>query len=92
MSADHSTYKFGSAKSSSLTSLNLRSDPFDHRRKIVRGVAEKQDNWVSISDEYGSINIFVPNGYSWVESDPKSDPIEFDSKDFGPVRREIANR
>ena len=74
-----------------MTLPNLCSDPFDHRRKIVRGVAEKQDNWVSISDEYGSANIFVPAGYSWVESDPKSDPIECDSKDFGPVRREVAS-
>lgn len=52
----------------------------------MRSVAEKKDNWVTISDEFGTANVFVPSGYSWVESDPLSDPFEYDSKDFGPVR------
>lgn len=65
---------------------NLFSDPNDRHRRIVRSVAEKKDNWVTISDEFGTANVFVPSGYSWVESDPLSDPFEYDSKDFGPVR------
>ena len=61
------------------------SDPRDPHRRIVRRVVAKTNNWVRIYDRYGGNNIFVPSGYSWVESEEDSNPWENDSRDFGPV-------